>query len=342
LHYAASNGDEEMVRLLLAHGANPLQRDKDDKSSLDLAFANGHAGVAKILLMHTRPDNIHPSTLSVAAAHGHVACVKMLLALGAPNSGSEQQEGPKSPQPWILESCSASLGKGYFPALHEAAAASHPSIVSLLLESGVDADAVTTDDMTPLHYAAFTYPARGYAVAKLLVEAGASVDKRTSMGMTSLHFAVQRGNDQLSRYLITKGAKFQARDNQGRSALQFAVANGRTTLVQILLDLGCDPMLKDNLGCTLLGVARLNDQETYHYLKQMLASYADNWELWERRAAKEPERTSWYDAIDRGRLAPAELPQDLQYSQPTTAPHVPLPYPFSHAIDPSQCVDFAV
>jgi ankyrin repeat protein len=138
LHYAASNGDEEMVRLLLVHGGNPLQRDKDDKSPLDLAFAHGHAAVAKILLMHTRPDNIHPSTLSLAAAHGHVACVKMLLALGAPNCGSEQREGAKSPQPWILESCSASLRKGYFPAIHEAAAACQPSIVSLLLESGPD------------------------------------------------------------------------------------------------------------------------------------------------------------------------------------------------------------
>jgi hypothetical protein len=162
------------------------------------------------------------------------------------------------------------------------------------------------------------------------------------MGMTSLHFAVQRGNDQLSRYLITKGAKFQARDNLGRSTLQFAVANGRTNLVQVLLELGCDPMLKDNLGCTLLGVARLNDQETYLHLKQTLASYADNLELWERRAAKEPERTSWYDAIDRGRLAPAELPRDPQYSQPTTAPHVPLPYPFSHAIHPSEYADSAI
>jgi ankyrin repeat protein len=50
LHLAASWGRRDVVELLLARGANPALKDKNGKTALDLATANGQSDVLSVLM----------------------------------------------------------------------------------------------------------------------------------------------------------------------------------------------------------------------------------------------------------------------------------------------------
>jgi ankyrin repeat protein len=49
LHWASHRGDLNTVQLLLAHGADPTAKDMAAQTPLDLARAQNHSAVAKVL-----------------------------------------------------------------------------------------------------------------------------------------------------------------------------------------------------------------------------------------------------------------------------------------------------
>ncbi|OBT75334.1 hypothetical protein VF21_04711 [Pseudogymnoascus sp. 05NY08] len=75
LYFAAGNGQEAVVRLLLAQeGVDPESMDSYGQSVLSLAAENGHLPIVKLLL---GIDGVDPNH---AAEEGHEAIVKLLLA----------------------------------------------------------------------------------------------------------------------------------------------------------------------------------------------------------------------------------------------------------------------
>jgi uncharacterized protein len=60
LHYAAKHGREDIVRLLLAGGANPRARDHRGRTPAALALAEGHSGVAALLVRAEQRDGTAP------------------------------------------------------------------------------------------------------------------------------------------------------------------------------------------------------------------------------------------------------------------------------------------
>ncbi|MEC9055978.1 MAG: ankyrin repeat domain-containing protein, partial [Verrucomicrobiota bacterium] len=80
--------------------------------------------------------------------------------------------------------------------LHNASAAGHPEIVTLLLKSGADIDAGDIGDSTPLHWAALMGQADS---VRLLMEAGASPDRKNREGETPVQSAeLEQGMTQLA------------------------------------------------------------------------------------------------------------------------------------------------
>eukprot|EP00899_Mesostigma_viride_P000980 jgi/Mesvir1/10883/Mv01592-RA.1 len=86
LHRAARIGQEEVVKLLVEAGGDPVARDCRAKTPLHEAAAHGHLACCRLLLASAgarsvdlrKTNNLSP--LHCAAAGGHAEVVKLLLA----------------------------------------------------------------------------------------------------------------------------------------------------------------------------------------------------------------------------------------------------------------------
>jgi ankyrin repeat protein len=88
LHYAAENGHDEIVLLLLDHGARVDEWEKDGCTPLHWAVISGHRSTAGLLL--SRGANVHAAAgakkitaLHYAAWRGDLPMVELLICYGA-------------------------------------------------------------------------------------------------------------------------------------------------------------------------------------------------------------------------------------------------------------------
>ena len=136
LSYAAQYGKAEVVKLLLARGADTSLEDNNSRTPLSYAAENGKVEVVKLLLVHgadtSLEDNLGRTPLSYAADNRKVEVVKLLLAHGADTS-LEDNLGR------TLLSYAAWYGK--------------VEVVKLLLAHGADPSLKDNNGQTPLSYA---------------------------------------------------------------------------------------------------------------------------------------------------------------------------------------------
>jgi ankyrin repeat protein len=171
LSWAAGNGHEAVVKLLLATGKVDADwKDKDGRTPLWQAAEDGHEAVVKLLLATGKvdadsKDKYGRTPLSQAAENGHEAVVKLLLATGKVDADSKDKQG-QTP-------------------LSQAAANGHEAVVKRLLATGkVDADSKDKDGRTPLWRAAEN---EHEAVVKLLLATGkVDADSKNKYGRTPL------------------------------------------------------------------------------------------------------------------------------------------------------------
>jgi len=149
LHFAAENGHEATVRLLLDHGANTeAQTSRFGSTALHLASDNGHEAIVQLLLEHNgdkeAKDNSGGTAIHCAAESGHAAVVQLLLGHNA-NKEAKNIYGRR--------------------ALHFAADNGYYTVARLLAYQGANVSAADKDGWTPLQLA----QDQGYdAVVRLL------------------------------------------------------------------------------------------------------------------------------------------------------------------------------
>ncbi|XP_058805828.1 ankyrin repeat domain-containing protein 50-like isoform X2 [Phymastichus coffea] len=240
LRAAAWGGHTKVVEQLLKCGAMVDCADWDQRTALRAAAWGGHEEIVKALLQHdadvNRTDDEGRTALIAAAYMGHSEIVEHLLDFGAVIDHADS-DGRTA----------LSVAALCVPSSH-----GYTKVVSLLLERGADVNHQDKDGMTPLLVAAF----EGHRdVCELLLEFEADVDHCDATGRTPLWAAASMGHGSVVALLLFWGCYVDSIDNEGRTVLSVAAAQGTTDVVKQLLDRGLDEQHRDNSGWTPLHYA---------------------------------------------------------------------------------------
>jgi ankyrin repeat protein len=240
--WAAKEGYEAVVQLLLEHGAAIDAADGNGDTALYIAARNGHEAVVGLLLEYgagieaTSYDGYRP--IHAAAVSGHEAVVELLLGKGAAVDS-------RSKMGWT--------------ALHGAAGNGHEAVIELLLGKGAAVESRSKMGWTALHQAA----ANGHeAVVELLLGRGAAVDSRTEYGVRPIHLAAHDGHWGVIELLLERGAAIEARSQDGKTALHIAAYRGYLAVVKLLLKNKASTDAKAGNGGTALDLAIENDHKS--------------------------------------------------------------------------------
>ena len=250
LHYAATYGSTESVRILLDRGADVRARTTVEVTPL--MFAAYSIEKTRLLVEKGADVNAHSKTgmtpLMVASSvHGNAATVQYLLEHGADpkavSADGRRRARRLPPSRVIAEGVRSLLAKGADAhhandqndtALMSAFETPDPESRAVAARGGPDVNAFNTDagkvkngpialvHLTPLMYAA---PGAAPSTVAMLLKAGAKVNDADIRQMTPLMLAVANDDAKLAtvQQLIGAGADVNAKDVYGDSVLDWAL-----------------------------------------------------------------------------------------------------------------------
>ena len=308
LHYAAENGQHEVVRFLYEK-VDPWLQDGAGLIPLHLAIKNEHYETVKIFrdVIKMRGGGL----LHLAAAVGDIQYVQYLLSTDIDKN--DQGEGGFTPLhiasgTGVIEVVNALLAAGVDPNTKSSAgysgvifaavgssnspgpfrlkgvATDHIAVIKALVHAGADVNLDAGDGGDH----AFTWKALHFAicdnregtvmeeVVSVLLGEGAHVDAcsgRTKQ--TALHLATKRGYANIVRLLLRKNADIDARDSNGLTPLHHSVKKGYVELVRLFLSYNADVSAKNVHGETALHFAvRAGNEEVVRMLLDRMSSLA--------------------------------------------------------------------
>ncbi|KAF3935194.1 Ankyrin-2 [Dactylellina cionopaga] len=242
LSWAAANGNEELVKLLVDKGADLEAEDVCGRTPLSRAANNGHVAVVMLLVekgavLETEDENGW-TPLSEAAGNGHIAVVNLLIEKGAG-----------------LETTGEYGSTSLMVPLLKAAENGHEAVVKLLVEKSTDPEVNYDYKWVSILIAA----KNGYvAIVKMLVDKGADLEAKDKYDQTPLLLAANNGHEAVVKLLVEKGADLEAEDECGRTSLFRAANNGHMAMVMLLIEKGADLEAEDECGQTPLSRAANN------------------------------------------------------------------------------------
>lgn len=281
LHVAVAMANNEIVKVLIAHGADPNAVDYQGFRPLYGAIENGNLTVVETLLDNgvsvdgfTRdlPWGGSSLPLVVAIRNGSAEVVDLLLSKGAvaklllaegadPNLSDDAGRtalhwsmiGPAVEMPRLLIDEGAEVDRidrfGFTPYGY-AAALGNEEMMTLLRESGARTEGVGFGDDYPLHRASVRWDT---GEVRRLLEEGADATKVSENGWTSLHaaaFCVYMLRPEVTDLLLEHGADPNASGPHGWTPLHVASFLGRSWAVRDFLAVGGDPSVIGEDGNT--------------------------------------------------------------------------------------------
>jgi ankyrin repeat protein len=217
---AAASGHEAIALDLLEHGANPKAADVNGTTALHYAALKG-------LVMLVR-DHQAVKIGDVVPRRNMLDLINALLARGAdPNARLTKSTsrnltfGISGATPFFVATQSLDVPLMRLLLAHGAdpKIATAEGTTTLMLAAGLG----TRTDRTPEEVK------NGLEAAKLLVEAGVDVNAVGAFKWTALHGTAYSGSDLIAQYLVEKGAAIEATDAWGETAL--AIAQGFTSVL---------------------------------------------------------------------------------------------------------------
>ncbi|MBE7211924.1 MAG: ankyrin repeat domain-containing protein, partial [Gluconacetobacter diazotrophicus] len=285
LFLAADAGRPEAVKLLLAHGADFLQKTSWGDTPLRRACWRGYKEAADALLAAGAPND----ELAYAAGTGDVAALTardarqpitpeeargklyFAVASGHPDTfdflwrklgslddtarGKLLGDLYENAGKWghanllpVLEALGASPARDGPRALNQAIGWNYPEVVKALLERGV-----------PLPSSSHAGPLRNAAgeghleIVRLLLDGGADINAQDDHGFTPLAWAAYEGREDACLLLLDRGADGGIKDRDGRNAAWHAAAGPHCPeALARMIQAGVPVTGKDTLGETIL------------------------------------------------------------------------------------------
>eukprot|EP00744_Colponema_vietnamica_P007962 GILI01011398.1.p1 GENE.GILI01011398.1~~GILI01011398.1.p1 ORF type:complete len:275 (+),score=56.82 GILI01011398.1:34-825(+) len=207
LHKAAKEGSGQLIRNLIAKGADVNTPDEDTSlTPLCQAASWGNIEAIKVLLDYNAlvdlPDSVDRTPLHWAATSANTTPVQMLLAAGAD-----------------IDSVDTS---GATP-LHKATLDNETAVSMLLIQEGADINVGNIYSRTPLHNAATRGDAK---TIEALLDAGADASVNDGHNArTPLHFAAKYGRAEAVRVLVPETPNLQHKDLAGLTPLATMIEN---------------------------------------------------------------------------------------------------------------------
>lgn len=227
LTYASWLGHTDIIKMLIATGADIEASTEYGWRPLMMAAANGKTQAVRLLLTAGAVlDAVgdHDTAMTWAAAQGHIETLRFLLEQGANPNGPDYPEMSR--------------------AIWTAVSYHRPKVIRLLAEHGADLDVRDSDGETALERASLS--GRKQTAAALLA-AGAS---------DSLHAAARRGDLRALQTLLKRGADPNGPEFPEMSrAFQTAIWDDRPQVIQLLAKHGADLDVHDKFGNTALALA---------------------------------------------------------------------------------------
>lgn len=234
LHEETGKGNFEIVRDLIAKGADINSKNSYDETALHIACWNGRLEAVKFLIEQGGDINVktnYGSTpLHNASYQGHLEIVKYLLSKGA-NKEIRRSDGD-SPLDFAKE-------KKYKEIIYlltdKSLLNNHGDLeqVKRLIADGADINEKDSVGQTALAQAAEA----GYLeIAKLLVEKGADINVKNEQYRTPLHIASLCGHLDIAKLLISNKASIIAKDKDGKTPLDLAKEKKYKEIISLLSD----------------------------------------------------------------------------------------------------------
>jgi ankyrin repeat protein len=257
---AVAQNNVQISQYLVDHGADVNSKDEDGKTPLFWAAERGHAEATNFLIANGADVNAKMSDgttpLQAALDQGETATADILKAAGAGASGSSSS------------SSSGGISSDEADEFYEAAKDGDFTKVKAMMARNpkfVNAREPFLS-LAPLHGACY---GGQFEMVKYLIENGAEVDARSDGGSTPLVEAVAQNNVQISKYLVAHGADVNSKDSDGKTPLFWAAERGHVDATKFLIAKGADVNAKMNDGTTPLGAALAeNEQATAEILKK--------------------------------------------------------------------------
>jgi len=195
---ACNAGSIEIVRLLIAKGADPRATNDGGTTLLAAATANDPDMVRLFVekgVEVNAADGKGNTALQFAASNGNLPMVRLLLskraAVDAATTGANQvRKGP--------------IALNHLTSLMYAAPYATPELMRTLIDAGAQVNARDIRDMTPLMLAVSS-ETQDPEVVRLLLQKGADVKAKSNLGETALDWARKFGNPEVMRMLEQAG-----------------------------------------------------------------------------------------------------------------------------------------
>nr|XP_042910521.1 serine/threonine-protein phosphatase 6 regulatory ankyrin repeat subunit B-like [Parasteatoda tepidariorum] len=252
LHLATLKGMERLVSYVLDK-KKKLSNLTDINDSLSLAIHSGFDDIVSVLLTHGADVNIvfedHTTPLHIATARGHSKIIKILLDSGADfNKVTTKYPRPIAWAVWqghldsvkiFFENTNVNVNEkldGKFTFLHIAAKYGHLDIIKFLISKNAIVNIADSEGSKPVHFAV---QSGNLIVVKYFIQINEKIlTERGFQNRTSLHYAVETGQAEMVKFLIENGLNVNESSDYGRRPIHLAAKFGFDDVLKVLLDNG--------------------------------------------------------------------------------------------------------